>query len=157
MNKIKSLVLAFFVVSMMFSCAEKESHFISDAKQRADVKTDLAAKMAELPNGDYFSILNEEMPQQEKEALEFLYAYMFNGDVTDYSGEFYHENVKTAFKAREEMPWGKDIPEREFNHFVMPVRINNENLDDSRMVFYEELKDRVKELSLNDAVLEINH
>ena len=156
MNKIKSLVLAFFVVSML-SCSDKESHFISDAKQRSDVKTDLAAKMAELPNGDYFSILNEEMPQQEKEALEFLYAYMFNGDVTDYSGEFYHENVKYAFKAREEMPWGKDIPEREFNHFVMPVRINNENLDNSRMVFYEELKDRVKDLSLNDAVLEINH
>ena len=156
MNKIKSLVLAFFVLSML-SCTDKGSHFISDAKQRNDVKTDLAAKMAELPNGDYFNILNEEMPQQEKEALEFLYAYMFNGDVTDYSGEFYHENVKAAFKAREEMPWGKDIPEREFNHFVMPVRINNENLDDSRMVFYEELKDRVKELSLNDAVLEINH
>ena len=156
MNKIKSLVLAFFVVSML-SCSDKGSHFISDAKQRADVKTDLATKMAELPNGDYFSILNEEMPQQEKEALEFLYAYMFNGDVTDYSGEFYHENVKYAFKAREEMPWGKDIPEREFNHFVMPVRINNENLDNSRMVFYEELKDRVKDLSLNDAVLEINH
>ena len=156
MNKIKSLVLAFFVVSML-SCSDKGSHFISDAKQRSDVKTDLAAKMAELPNGDYFSILNEEMPQQEKEALEFLYAYMFNGDVTDYSGEFYHENVKYAFKAREEMPWGKDIPEREFNHFVMPVRINNENLDNSRMVFYEELKDRVKDLSLNDAVLEINH
>ena len=156
MNKIKSLVLVFFVVSML-SCSDKESHFISDAKQRSDVKTDLAAKMAELPNGDYFSILNEEMPQQEKEALEFLYAYMFNGDVTDYSGEFYHENVKYAFKAREEMPWGKDIPEREFNHFVMPVRINNENLDNSRMVFYEELKDRVKDLSLNDAVLEINH
>ena len=156
MNKIKSLVLAFFVVSML-SCSDKESHFISDAKQRSDVKTDLAAKMAELPNGNYFSILNEEMPQQEKEALEFLYAYMFNGDVTDYSGEFYHENVKAAFKAREEMPWGKDIPEREFNHFVMPVRVNNENLDNSRMVFYEELKDRVKDLSLNDAVLEINH
>ena len=157
MNKIKSLVLAFIVVSMMFSCAEKESHFISDAQQRADVKADLATKMTAFPNGDYFNILDKKMPQNEKEALQFLYAYMFDGDVTDYSGEFYHENVKTAFKAREEMPWGKDIPEREFNHFVMPVRVNNENLDDSRMVFYEELKDRVKDLSLNDAVLEINH
>ena len=156
MNKIKSLVLAFFVLSML-SCTDKGSHFISDAKQRNDVKKDLEAKMAELPNGDYFSILNEDMPQQEKEALEFLYAYMFNGDVTDYSGEFYHENVKAAFKAREEMPWGKDIPEREFNHFVMPVRVNNENLDDSRFVFYEELKDRVKDLTLYEAVLEINH
>ena len=157
MNKIKNLVLAFFVMSMMFSCADNTTHFISDAQQRADVKTDLEAKMAEFPNGDYFNILNEEMPQNEKEALEFLYAYMFDGDLTDYSGEFYHNNVKAAFKAREEMPWGKDIPEREFNHFVMPVRVNNENLDDSRFVFYEELKDRVKDLSLYDAVLEINH
>ena len=156
MNKIKSLVLAFFVLSML-SCTDKGSHFISDAKQRNDVKKDLEAKMAELPNGDYFNILNEDMPQNEKEALEFLYAYMFNGDVTDYSGEFYHENVKAAFKARKEMPWGKDIPEREFNHFVMPVRVNNENLDDSRFVFYEELKDRVKDLTLYEAVLEINH
>ena len=156
MNKIKSLVLAFFVLSML-SCNDKGSHFISDAKQRNDVKKDLEAKMAELPNGDYFNILNKEMPQNEKEALEFLYAYMFNGDVTDYSGEFYHKNVQAAFRAREEMPWGKDIPEREFNHFVMPVRVNNENLDDSRFVFYEELKDRVKDLTLYEAVLEINH
>ena len=157
MNKIKNLVIAFFVMSMMFSCANDTTHFISDAQQRADVDNDLNVKMAELPNGDYFNILNEEMPLNEKEALKFLYAYMFNSDVTDYSGEFYHNNVKAAFKAREEMPWGKDIPEREFNHFVLPVRVNNENLDDSRFVFYEELKDRVKDLSLYDAVLEINH
>ena len=152
-----SKVCAFaFVLMLMMSCNDT-THFISDAQQRADVKADLEAKMAEFPNGDYFNILNEEMPQNEKEALEFLYAYMFDGDLTDYSGEFYHNNVKAAFKAREEMPWGKDIPEREFNHFVMPVRVNNENLDDSRFVFYEELKDRVKHLSLYDAVLEINH
>ncbi len=156
-SKVKAVALAFAFIFMMASCSDNGSHFISDAKQRADVENDLKVKMEILPNGNYFDILNKEMPQHEKEALKFLYAYMFNGDVTDYSGEFYHENVKAAFKAREEMPWGKDIPEREFNHFVLPVRVNNENLDDSRFVFYEELKDRVKDLSLNDAVLEINH
>ena len=155
--KIMAKAYAFVLVLILMMSCNDASHFISDAKQRNDVKKDLEAKMAELPNGDYFSILNKDMPQQEKEALEFLYAYMFNGDVTDYSGEFYHENVKAAFKAREEMPWGKDIPEREFNHFVMPVRVNNENLDESRFVFYEELKDRVKDLTLYEAVLEVNH
>jgi hypothetical protein len=55
------------------------------------------------------------------------------------------------------MPWGKEIPEMIFRHFVLPVRVNNENLDESRMLFYEELKDRVKGLSLYDAVLEVNH
>ena len=158
-NVIKMMTKAYafvFVLMLMMSCNDA-THFISDAQQRADVNADLEAKMAEFPNGDYFNILDEEMPQNEKEALEFLYAYMFDGDVTDYSGEFYHNNVKAAFKAKEEMPWGKDIPEREFNHFVMPVRVNNENLDDSRFVFYEELKDRVKDLSMYDAVLEVNH
>ena len=155
--KIMTKACAFVLVLILMMSCNDTTHFISDAQQRADVKADLEAKMAEFPNGDYFKILNEEMPQNEKEALEFLYAYMFDGDLTDYSGEFYHNNVKAAFKAREEMPWGKDIPEREFNHFVMPVRVNNENLDDSRFVFYEELKDRVKDLSLYDAVLEINH
>ena len=55
------------------------------------------------------------------------------------------------------MPWGDSIPEDIFRHFVLPVRINNENLDESRMVFFDELKDRVKGLSLYDAVLEVNH
>ena len=105
--KIMSKVCAFaFVLMLMMSCNDT-THFISDAQQRADVKADLETKMAEFPNGDYFNILNEEMPQNEKEALEFLYAYMFDGDLTDYSGEFYHNNVKAAFKAREEMPWEK--------------------------------------------------
>ena len=158
MKKTKILLLSFFMMVAFSSCSDKnQQHFISDAQQRADVEQDLETRMSQLPNGDLFSILNEDMSLQEKEALQFLYAYMPLSDVTDYSGEYYLKNVKASYKAREEMPWGNDIPEREFNHFVMPVRINNENLDDSRFVFYEELKDRVKDLSLNDAVLEINH
>lgn len=158
MKKTKILLLSFFMMVAFSSCSDKnQQHFISDAQQRADVEQDLATRMSQLPNGDLFSILNEDMSLQEKEALQFLYAYMPLSDVTDYSGEYYLKNVRASYKAREEMPWGNDIPEREFNHFVMPVRINNENLDDSRFVFYEELKDRVKDLSLNDAVLEINH
>lgn len=97
------------------------------------------------------------LTSQEREALEFLYAYMPLPDLTDYPDSFYLDNVRMSFKAREEMPWGKTVPEREFRHFVLPVRVNNENLDSSRVVFYNELKDRVKGLSMADAILEINH
>lgn len=62
-----------------------------------------------------------------------------------------------SLQARREMPWGSSIPEREFRHFVLPVRVNNEHLDNSREVFYGMLKDRVKHLSLHDAILEVNH
>ncbi len=93
----------------------------------------------------------------EKEALEFLYAYMPLGDSVDYTEDYYRECIHYAFLAKEELPWGESIPEREFKHFVVPVRVNNENLDRFRATYYEELKDRVKDLSLYDAVLEVNH
>ena len=92
----------------------------------------------------------------EKEALEFLYAYMPIGDSVDYTEDYFRECVHYAFLAKQEMPWGDNIPEREFKHFVVPVRVNNENLDAFRSTYYEELKDRVKDLSLYDAVLEVN-
>ena len=65
----------------------------------------------------------------------FLYAYMPIGDVTDYSGDYYLENVRLSGQTRTEMPWGDQIPDELFRHFVLHVRVNNENLDDSRRVF----------------------
>ena len=93
----------------------------------------------------------------EGEALQFLYQYMPLGDSVDYTEDYYRECIHYAFLAKEEMPWGVSIPEREFKHFVVPVRVNNENLDRFRATYYEELKARVKDLSLYDAVLEVNH
>ena len=93
----------------------------------------------------------------QEQAMDFLYKYMPLPDKVDYDTAFYKRNVETSFLAREEMPWGKSVPEREFLHFVLPVRVNNENMDESRMVFYAELKDRVKGLSMKDAILEVNH
>ena len=55
------------------------------------------------------------------------------------------------------MPWGHTVPDLLFRHFVLPVRVNNENLDRSRMVFYEELKNRVSGMRMYDAILEVNH
>ena len=55
------------------------------------------------------------------------------------------------------MPWGKDVQEMILRHFVLPIRVTNENLDTSRVVFYEELKPRGENLSMKDAILEVNH
>ena len=93
----------------------------------------------------------------EQEALRFLYAYMPLADITDYPLEFHLRNVRTSFEARQQMPWGKDVPDLLFRHFVLPVRVNNEALDSSRWVFYRELRERVRGLSMKEAILEVNH
>lgn len=92
-----------------------------------------------------------------EEALDFLYSTMSLPDSADYSAKFYEDNVDASLRARAEMPWGNTVPDREFLHFVIPVRVNNENLDMSRVAFYEELKDRVAGMSMSDAILEVNH
>lgn len=155
MHKTHLFVLLF--AFMLGTACSKQQHFISDNAFRAEVEKDFQAKQGALPNGDLFAVFNQEMTPQEKEALTFLYAYMPIGDITDYDGKLYLDNIRSSFKAKQEMPWGDSIPEDIFRHFVLPIRVNNENLDESRMVFYDELKDRVKGLSLYDAVLEVNH
>ncbi len=92
-----------------------------------------------------------------REALEFLYAYMPWPDMADYSPDYYAAQTACALRARREMPWGKSVPQREWQHFVLPVRVNNENLDTFRTAKYEELKRRIEGLSMREAVLEVNH
>ncbi|NDV58144.1 transglutaminase domain-containing protein [Bacteroides sp. 519] len=152
----KTLISILLPIIICVGC-KNSPHFISDTSIREQVANDFEAKQNALPHGNLFEVFKESLSDIEREALTFLYAYMPIGDVTDYSGEFYLQNIRSAFRVKEEMPWGKNIPEEIFRHFVLPVRVNNENMDDSRMVFYEELKDRVKNLSLYDAVLEVNH
>lgn len=89
--------------------------------------------------------------------VEILNESLALPDKADYTKDFYYQNYMTSLKARDEMPWGNTVPTREFRHFVLPVRVNNENLDTARMVFYRVLKDRVKHLSMKDAILEVNH
>ena len=95
--------------------------------------------------------------QEEQEALDFLYAGMPLPDSVDYSREFWEANVRVALKARHEMPWGEKVPGREWRHFVLPLRVNNEDLDSFRIVYYDELKKRVEGKSMYNAVLEVNH
>lgn len=121
------------------------------------VNADFQKKKEALPTGDLFSVFRQQLTQEERDALTFFYAYMSVGDITDYSGDFYLENVRSSLSTRKETTWGKTIPDDIFSHFVLPVRINNENLDRARMIFHDELMPRLKGLSMHDAVLEVNH
>ena len=120
------------------------------------IAKDFEARREVVTDNGYFDIFGT-LTGSKLQAMQFLYAYMPLPDIADYSAAFHLNNVEYALKARAEMPWGNNVPVREFMHFVLPVRVNNENLDNSREVFYKELKERVRNLSMRDAVLEVNH
>ncbi len=123
-----------------------------------EVKKVLAEKRKAFPEGNLFSVLDSKgLDAPERKAMEFLYAYMPTNDLVDIPGAMHLENTRLALRARRELPWGATVPAREWQHFVLPARVNNERLDSARIVLYEELRDRVRHLSMYDAVLEVNH
>ena len=136
--------------------ANAQGQFISDTNYRNTVEN-IFKERVKTVGKTFYNTQKENLTADEQEALKFLYAYMPLADVTDYPTSFFADNVRMSFKARKEMPWGKNVPELLFRHFVVPIRVNNEALDNARSVFYNELKDRIKGMSMMDAIIEVNH
>lgn len=147
-------ILLFVMGVLLLAACDHDPHFITDKDYRNEVHADFEARCDAFP---MLQLWLDTLTRMEREAMEFLYAYMPLSDLADYEPGFYLDQVRYAFKAREEMAWGKDIPEDIFRHFVLVYRVNNENLDTARMVFYRELKERVKDMTMEEAALEVNH
>jgi transglutaminase-like putative cysteine protease len=95
-------------------------------------------------------------PKSETEQyVDFLYAYMPWPDLAAKPMTYWQANVDKTLEVRDRMGW--DIPEREFRHFVLPLRVNNEPLDDFRTLYADTLCSRVEGMSIGEAALEINH
>ncbi|MFA8300092.1 MAG: transglutaminase family protein [Hyphomicrobiales bacterium] len=151
------LVLFLLISLSCWSCTEE--HFIKDAQYRSKVEKRFNERkeFASNRSKDLFNVFDQNLTNQEKEALQFLYAYMPLNDLADYNGNFFLKQVRSAFDAKNTFAYGQQIPDEVFRHFVLPYRVNNENLDSARWVFLEELKPRLKGMSMKDAALEVNH
>lgn len=124
-----------------------------EVEKAFDERTILAANRKK----ELFDIFNYKLSTEQTEAVKFLYAYMPLSDLADYDGRFFLANVDISLVTRKATLWGKDIPEDIFLHYVLPFRVNNENLDSFRIAYYDEIIQRVKGMELKEAALEINH
>jgi transglutaminase-like putative cysteine protease len=148
--------LALIAVFMTY-CSD--NHLINNSQYRAITENAFNQRKHLAINRDsvLFSVFNKDLSIKQSEALKFLYAFMPLSDLADYKGEFFLANVDMSLRAQSESKWGKDIPEDVFLHYVLPCRINNENLDSFRLVYYNELMNRVNGKDIREAALEINH
>lgn len=147
-------ITSFLTIYALFSChIELSARDISSKADADRYESRLQENPAVASKMEIPSVASPE----EADALRFLYAYMATPDILDYDAAFYLDNIRLAMQSTEEMPWGNIVPDREWKHFVLPVRVNNENLDNSRKLFYEELKERLKGMTMEEAILEVNH
>ncbi|MFN8855156.1 MAG: transglutaminase-like domain-containing protein [Planctomycetaceae bacterium] len=110
------VTLAWLVASPKASAQETASSEATQALTRAgDNRRELERALAET-SGD------------ERRGMGFLIANMPDSDLQSLSAEFLLENSNLAWKARRELPWGKQIPEAIFFNNVLPYA----NVDEKR-------------------------
>ena len=125
-------VFAVLLLAIPASAAENEKA-IQDAlakagKNRAEIEKALA-----------------DSPADMKPGMEFLVANMPDADLTSLKAAFLLENLKLAYVARAEFPWGKAIPEDIFFNNVLPYANVNESRDPWRKELYDLCKPMVKD------------
>ncbi|NLP10655.1 transglutaminase domain-containing protein [bacterium] len=153
----RALIVVFLL--LLSSCEVKDRHTLYDGALRQIVarQFEVQKQVALNRSAALFAVLESDLTGDERDALHWLYAWMPLSDLADYDGLFYLRQVRATLQARQEMPWGASLPQDLFLHFVLPLRVNNENLDSARTVFYRLLKSRVAGLTLRQAALEVNH
>ena len=143
----------------MFFAKQSDAQLIKDTERLKHLEIALTKQkgLAQKREKEVFDALNTTKDVNEKQALSFILAYAPLSDLADYDGDFFLSNVRMSLKAKQELEWCNKIPEDVFLHFVLPVRVNNENLDSFRIKIYTELAARVKGMTMKQAALEVNH
>jgi hypothetical protein len=77
----------------------------------------------------------ETTPAEQRPGIAFLIANMPEADLQALRADFLLENVALAYRARREVPWGKQIPEEIFLNDVLPYA----NVDEARHPWRKQL------------------
>jgi hypothetical protein len=133
--------------------------FSLDAQSLEQIEQKFQEKVrfAEACKEKLFHVFQQQLTEEETWALKYVYAYMPVNDMADYDGELFLSHVRRALDIRKRVPWGGRVPDYLFLHFVLPYRINTENIEDFRGIIFDELADRTAKLSMADAILETNY
>lgn len=101
----------------------------------------------------YMEILSED----EVLGLKYLYGNMPLSDVGNYSADVYLDYVRHGLYLWKYSAFVKEMPEEIFRNYVLYHRVNEEEIKPCRSLFWEQLKERVANLSMKDAILEVNY
>jgi hypothetical protein len=98
------------------------------------------------------------VPPKEREAIAFLLAHMPAGDLTTFKADLLVENIDYAYRARQAVSWGRDVPDELFFNDVLPYANLNERRENWRKDFYERFLPVVKDCRTpGEAALVLNH
>jgi 5-hydroxyisourate hydrolase-like protein (transthyretin family) len=94
--------------------------------------------------------------EEQQILMKFLYAAMPISDIADYDFDTYLRFANHALFLKENMAWCAAIPDDIFLNNVLFYRINNEDIEECRKLFYDWIYPRIAGKSMQEAALEVN-
>ena len=95
--------------------------------------------------------------QDQQDWMTYLGATLPLADLVNYPFQTWLPYVEHALNMRKEMSWCQVLSEDIFADYVLYPRINTEDIEECRQLFYRELLPRIQDLTLEEAVLEVNY
>lgn len=94
---------------------------------------------------------------EKQQSAEFITANLPPCDSATLSGDLLIENLEYAFLARESTSWGNNVSWADFQNYVLPHRVSQEEAVKWRKLFYQELLPIVSKCeTIEEAVLAVN-
>lgn len=151
------LFIGLLISFLLTSCSE---HLVTKKSKRQEIHKKFEQRCEQFLHNrqeQLLDVFKTDLSVKEREALEFLYAYETLSDLSNYNSDHYLQQVRYAFRARETFSWGEKVSNQDFLHFVLAPRAGTENMDSARVVIFNELRDRIINMNMKDAALEVNH
>lgn len=143
------------LISLAISLSFCQSQYPGVPNEYHELLTTAFDKAGE--NSDELKLALAECPKDEKEGMAFIISYMPERDLTTLKADFLLENHTYAYKAREEFPWCKALPDSIFLNEVLPYANTSEDRDPWRKDFYEKFAPKVNGLEdMVEAIFTIN-
>lgn len=135
----------------------KEVKMVLSRQLKETAEAGFASRLPHLGNlGKEIEERTAELPEEEAVLMKFFYGTMPLGDAASYPFDLYLSFVRHSLMLRKRVAWCRDLPEDIFVRNVLYYRINSEKIEDCRPFFWNEVKERIHGLSMEDAVLELN-
>lgn len=101
-------------------------------------------------------LIREKSPD-EQVGIQYLYAVMTVNDVVSYRAEFIADYVRASMKMTQQVAYASQVPEELFLAYVLAYRVNDEHIDGSRELLYDQLFPRIQGKTMTEAALEVNY
>jgi hypothetical protein len=148
-----SIIALTFLLLAVASCKKYDYSEHSNTPQQYQQSVEKAISIAGNNSSEMERALSD-APEEQKNGMAFLIAYMPKCDLTTLKADLLLENVAYAYKARNEFKWAKNLPDSIFLNEVLPYYNLNEHRDNWRADFYNRFKKYVQNCETTEQAIQ---